>query len=259
MNTWSINLPDTVVVTGTASGLGYETTKQLLDTGVSVVGVDLNSPDEVFHDNYIHVQGSVSAPETWEKVKSFVEGQSSIGFVGSAAVLKVGKILDEDIRTWQQSWEVNVLGNILALRALLPAMIEADHAAFVAVSSVNADYGEQQLAAYGSSKAAMSAALRTIALDYATTGVQFSILAPGAMRAGLFERHLASADNPDKFLATREARQPRGKITGVDEVAQAALFLLSPSSSALLGTTVTADGGLTTGFDFRTGVEGSSA
>ena len=93
----------------------------------------------------------------------------------------------------------------------------------------------------------------------AATGVQFNVLAPGPMRAGLFERHLASAGDPQRFLATREARQPRGRITGVDEVARAALFLLSPASSALLGTTVTADGGLTTGFDFRTGAEGSSA
>jgi NAD(P)-dependent dehydrogenase (short-subunit alcohol dehydrogenase family) len=106
---------------------------------------------------------------------------------------------------------------------------------------------------------ALSAAIRTIALDYAGSGVQFNIVAPGPMRAGLFERHLASADNPERFLATREKRQPRGRITGVDEVAQAALFLLSPASSALLGTTVAADVGLTTGFDFRTGDETCSA
>jgi NAD(P)-dependent dehydrogenase (short-subunit alcohol dehydrogenase family) len=77
-------------------------------------------------------------------------------------------------------------------------------------------------------KGALSAAIRTIALDYAGSGVQFNIVAPGPMRAGLFERHLASADNPERFLATREKRQPRGRITGVDEVAQAALFLAQP-------------------------------
>ena len=114
-------------------------------------------------------------------------------------------------------------------------------------------------AAYSSSKAALSSAIRTIALDYARRGVSINILAPGPMRAGLFERHLASAADPEKFLAPREARQPVGRICGADEVARAAMFLLSPAASAVFGTTLTADGGLTAGFDFRTGAEGSSA
>ncbi|OZF01293.1 SDR family oxidoreductase [Rhodococcus sp. 14-2686-1-2] len=260
MSTWTVDLPDTVVVSGTGSGLGHEIAQQLLDCGVHVVGVDLTAAaDTAQHENYQHVQGSVSDPQTWDEVRAAAESTGSLGYVGSAAILKVGTIIDEDLDTWRSSWEVNVLGNVLALRALLPLMIAAPQAAVVAVSSIDADFGEQQLGAYASSKAALSAAIRTVALDYARSNVQFNILAPGPMRAGLFERHLASAENPDKFLATREARQPRGRITGVDEVARAALFLLSPASSALLGTTVTADGGLTSGFDYRTGAEGSSA
>lgn len=259
MKNWTLDLPDTVVVTGTASGLGQEVARQLLNCGVSVIGVDLHAPDPQPDGNYHHVEGSVDSAETWETVKDSIDASGGIGYVGSAAVLKVGTLLDESLDTWRKSWEVNVLGNILALRTLLPLMVAAAHASVVAVSSVDADFGEQQLGAYASSKGAMSAAIRTIALDYAATGVQFNVLAPGPMRAGLFERHLASADDPGRFLATRQARQPRGRITGVDEVARAALFLLSPASSALLGTTITADGGLTTGFDFRTGTEGSSA
>ncbi|WP_406021627.1 SDR family oxidoreductase [Nocardioides sp. NBC_00850] len=259
MKNWTVELPETVVVTGTASGLGKEISRQLLDCRVRVIGVDVGPAAEDAPDGYVHVQGSVSAQSTWDTVRDLLDPDSSLGYVGSAAVLKVGTLLDEDISTWRDSWETNVFGQILALRTLLPVMIEAPHAAVVAVSSIDADFGEQQLAAYASSKAAVSAALRTITLDYARTKVQFNVLAPGPMRAGLFERHLASAGDPDKFLATREARQPRGRITGVDQVANAALYLLSPASSALLGTTVTADGGLTTGFDFRTGAEGSSA
>jgi NAD(P)-dependent dehydrogenase (short-subunit alcohol dehydrogenase family) len=259
MKNWALQLPDTVVVTGTASGLGQEIGRQLLQCGVTVIGVDLHAPDPHPHDDYQHVEGSVDSPATWEKVKDRIDPSAGIGYMGSAAMLKVGTLLDESIDTWRKSWEVNVLGNILALRTLLPVMVAAPHASVVAVSSVDAEFGEQQLGAYASSKGAISAAIRTIALDYAATGVQFNVLAPAPMRAGLFERHLASAGDPRRFLATREARQPRGRITGVDEVARAALFLLSPASSALLGTTVTADGGLTTGFDFRTGAEGSSA
>ena len=259
MIAWTIDLPDTVVVTGTASGLGQEVARQLLDCKVNVIGVDLAEPDGELSGSYTHVAGSVSVEDTWHTVRGHIDTSDGLGYVGSAAMLAVGTLLDETTDVWRQSWEVNVLGNIMALRNLLPLMVNAPHAAVVAVSSIDAEFGEQQLGAYASSKGALSAAIRTIALDYADTGVQFNVLAPGPMRAGLFERHLASADDPDRFLATRQKRQPRGRITGVEEVARAALFLLSPASSALLGTTVTADGGLTTGFDFRTGDEGSSA
>ena len=84
-------------------------------------------------------------------------------------------------------------------------------------------------------------AVRTIALDYARTGVTINLLAPGPMRAGLFERHLAASADPEEFLSTRTARQPIGRIIGADEVANAAAFLLSDQASGLFATTVTVD------------------
>jgi 2,3-dihydro-2,3-dihydroxybenzoate dehydrogenase len=257
---WSIPLPDQVVVTGTASGLGQETARLLLDAGVRVYGVDVAEASELTEvDGFTGIRGDVTDAGTWREVVTALGPVTSLGFVGAAAVLDVGILDDEDPAVWRRAWEINVLGNVVALQALLPLLEAADHGAVVAVSSVNAQFGEQQLAAYSSSKAALSGAIRTIALDYARRGVTINILAPGPMRAGLFERHLASAADPAKFLATRQARQPIGRIPGADEVARAAAFLLSPAASALCGTTLTADGGLTAGFDFRTGEEGSSA
>ena len=78
------------------------------------------------------------------------------------------------------------------------------------------------------------------------------------MYAGLFKRHLESANDSGKFLATRSARQPEGRILEAAEVAQAAMFLLSSGATALRGAEIVADGGLTTSFDYRTGAEGAS-
>lgn len=264
---WSIELPDQAVVTGTASGLGEEIARLLTGAGVQVYGVDVAgaAEDLTKADTFTEVRGSVTEADTWRQVVSSLQGDApnrkvaSLGYVGAAAVLDVGVLDTEDIGAWRKAWEINVLGNVIALRALLPLLTGAAHGSVVAVSSVNAAFGEQQLAAYSSSKAALSGAIRTIALDYARRGVNINILAPGPMRAGLFERHLASAADPKKFLAAREARQPIGRIPGADEVARVAAFLLSPAASAVFGTTLTADGGLTAGFDFRTGAEGSSA
>jgi NAD(P)-dependent dehydrogenase (short-subunit alcohol dehydrogenase family) len=90
------------------------------------------------------------------------------------------------------------------------------------------------------------------------SGVRANVLSPGPMLAGLFKRHLESATDSDKFLATRSARQPGGRILEAREVAQAAMFLLSSGSTAVLGADLVADGGLTASFDFRTGEERAS-
>jgi len=262
---WSIELPERVVVTGTASGLGHECARLLTEAGAWVYGVDVAQPPEALTkaDGFTAVTGSVTDSETWKRLIAAMNADGdpprSVGFLAAAAVLDVGVLGTEDIGIWRRAWEINVLGNIIGLTALLPVLTHADYASVVAVSSVDASFGEQQLAAYTSSKAALSGAMRTIALDHARTGINFNVLAPGPMRAGLFERHLASADDPATFLAAREARQPIGRIVGADEVARAALFLLSPAASAIFGTTLTADGGLTAGFDFRTGAESTSA
>jgi NAD(P)-dependent dehydrogenase (short-subunit alcohol dehydrogenase family) len=235
--------------------------------GVRVYGVDVAgaAEDLTKADTFTEIRGSVTEAETWRQAIAALRADAphgevaSLGYVGAAAVLDVGILDNEDVAVWRKAWEVNVLGNVVALQALLPLLTNAAHGSVVAVSSVNAAFGEQQLAAYSSSKAALTGAIRTIALDYARHGVNINVLAPGPMRAGLFERHLASAADPERFLATREARQPIGRIPGADEVARAAAFLLSPAASAVFGSTLTADGGLTAGFDFRTGAEGSSA
>ncbi|MEB3371277.1 SDR family NAD(P)-dependent oxidoreductase [Saccharopolyspora mangrovi] len=258
---WTISLPDHVVVTGTASGLGSETARLLVSSGVHVYGVDTAEPEAELarSERFTEIRGSVTEPAVWDRVVHALrtagpgdrELPSSVGFVGAAAVLDVGVLDQEDVTIWRKAWEINVLGNVIALQALLPLLTACEYGAVVAVSSINASFGEQQLAAYNSSKAALTGAIRTIALDYARRGVHINVLAPGPMRAGLFERHLASADDPAAFLADRQRRQPMGRVPGADEVAQAAAFLLSPAASAVFNTTLTADGGLTSSFDFR--------
>jgi NAD(P)-dependent dehydrogenase (short-subunit alcohol dehydrogenase family) len=254
-------LPEFVVITGTASGLGTSIARLLVGNGVRTLGVDLAAAPEGLPDNlYSHMQGDVTADATWTAVTRAVTkaDPASLGLVTSAAMLNVGSLLDFDKASMQQTMTVNFVGTGLAIRALLPPMIARGGGPIVAVASVDATFAEQQLAVYAASKAAVRQLARTVAMDHARQGIRANVLSPGPMLAGLFERHMKSASDPDRFLATRANRQPSGRILDPSEVARAALFLLSDASTALNGADVVADGGLTTSFDFRTGSEGAS-
>jgi NAD(P)-dependent dehydrogenase (short-subunit alcohol dehydrogenase family) len=258
----SFTLPKTVVVTGAASGLGHEFCRLLLDSGVRVIGVDLAAaqPDLGGWDDYAHIAGDVAGTETWSRVGDMLDATSSgpLGLVTSAAILDVGTVLEATPAIVERAMRVNVLGTILAFQAMLPRMIAQGGGAIVAVASVNATLAEQQLGVYNATKSAVRQLARTVAMDHARSGIRVNVLSPGPMLAGLFKRHLESATDGDKFLATRSARQPGGRILEAREVAQTGLFLLSDGASALLGADIVADGGLTTSFDFRTGAEGAS-
>ena len=255
------SLPDLVVVTGTASGLGESIAGLLVKSGVKTIGVDLSEPDAVLEDSlYTHVSADVASEKSWEEVRKAVEtaNASRLGLVTSAAVLEVGTILDFDKSAMEKTMSVNLIGTALAFKTLIPLMVRRGGGSIVAIASIDATFAEQQLAVYAASKGAVRQLTRTVAMDHAREGIRANVLSPGPMLAGLFKRHMQSAQDPDRFLATRAARQPGGRILDPSEIASSALFLLSDGSSALTGTEIIADGGLTTSFDFRTGAEGAS-
>ena len=254
-------LPALVVVTGAASGLGTHIARQLADCGVTTIGVDIApQPDSLKSRHYVHLLGDVTNDPVWTAVGAEIRklAPASVGLVTSAAMLEVGSILDFDRPALEKTMAVNFVGTALGIRAVLPFMIERGGGPIVAVASVNGTIAEQQLAVYNASKGAVRQLTRTVAMDHARQGIRANVLSPGAMLAGLFERHMKSARDPEKFQATRAARQPTGRITDAGDVAKAALFLLSDASAALNGAEIIADGGLTTSFDFRTGSEGAS-
>ena len=253
-------LPSLVVVSGTASGLGAHIAAQLIGSGVVTIGVDIAAAPEGTNNFYVHVRGDVTEDGLWALVLDEIRkaNPTSIGLVTSAAMLEVGTILEFNRPALERTMAVNFIGTALGIRAVLPEMIKRGGGSIVAVASVDATFAEQQLSVYAASKGAVRQLARTVAMDHARQGVRANVLSPGPMLAGLFERHMKSAKDPEKFHATRAARQPNGKILDPSDVAKACLFLLSDASAALNGCELIADGGLTTSFDFRTGSEGAS-
>lgn len=247
--------PGLTVVTGAASGIGRATAGALRQRGAQVIGVDLvEPPEELRADEAVDwVQGDVSSPDTWDRVTALCGRGTSDGadcLVTCAATLVVAPFLQTSGADWRRIFDVNVMGVILGMHALLPPMLERRDGAIAVVCSVNSFVVEDELSAYSTSKAALLHATRSAAVEYAAHGVRINAVCPGIIDTPLLRRHFESLDDPAGARRAAERRSPIGRILRPDEVAEAICFLLGGSATALAGAALTVDGGLTVTYDF---------
>jgi 2,3-dihydro-2,3-dihydroxybenzoate dehydrogenase len=247
------------VVTGAAGGIGSATVEALRKEGAVVVAVDVHEGAAADADGVSWVVGSVAEEETWRKVLHAAEqlGHAPDVLVANAARFGSGTVLTTDPDEWRAMLETNVFGCVLGLRAVLPGMVERRGGAIVAVSSIDAYLGEQDLVAYCSSKGALNQIVRCTALDFARSGVRVNAVCPGPVTSETFLRIHRESPGGEAFLEARRERNPIGRFTAPAEIAAVVAFLSSPAASAITGAVVTADGGLSVSPDFRVGAASS--
>lgn len=241
----------TVIVTGAASGVGFETARLLAAQGRGVVGVDLVAPT-VGIPGARWVAGSVADAATWEAAIAQVHdiGAPLAGLVVNAARLIVGGLLDVSIEDAKSVFDINVFGAMRAMHTCLPLLMENQESSIVSIASVDGLIAEPGLAAYCSSKGALVQLARSVAVDYGRLGVRSNAICPGAIDTPFFRTHVDAAEDPASFLASKIARHPSGRILDPIDVANVAVFFLSPASRGINGATVAVDGGLTATFDY---------
>jgi len=247
--------PRLAVITGAASGIGRATARALRDRGSEVIGVDLvAAPEELASDDAVDwVSGDVASPETWERVKAAGAHRDPSGpdcLVTCAATLVVAPFLETSRDDWRRLFDINVVGVILGMQALLPPMLERRDGAIAVVCSVNSFVVEDELSAYSTSKAALLHATRSAAVEHAAAGVRINAVCPGIIDTPLLQRHFDSLEDPGAARRAAERRSPIGRILRPEEVAGAICFLVGGSASAMSGAAVTVDGGLTVTYDF---------
>ncbi len=111
------------------------------------------------------------------------------------------------------------------------------------MASVVGVVGVRNRAAYSASKGAIIALTRNMALDYAEAGIRVNCLCPGFTRTPLTKGLFADAER----LAKLTALHPLGRLGEPDDIAKAALFLVSDDASWITGQAIAVDGGLTAG------------
>lgn len=148
------------------------------------------------------------------------------------------KFLNEE--TLEQSLRINFKAPVLITSGLLQQRKMAEKASLVFLSSISVSFPARGLAAYSSSKAALEAYSKTLALEMADKKIRSNVIAPAMIETGQYEYYKTFASS--KRIGNTEKRHLLGPGEP-DDVANAAIFLLSDASKWLTGQTISLDGG----------------
>jgi NAD(P)-dependent dehydrogenase (short-subunit alcohol dehydrogenase family) len=148
---------------------------------------------------------------------------------------------------------VNLTGTFVVAKAALAQMlsqdrIDGERGAFVAVASFSALEAASGAGPHGAATSGVVSLCRTLAVEYGKLGIRANAVCTGVINSPMSQAAFASPEIKDTAASFREAHALQ-RFGEPDEVAAAALFLLSADAAFVSGATLTVDGGYTAGRD----------
>ncbi len=243
------------IVTGASTGIGRGIALRLAEEGVDLVlvaapGDDALSgaADEVrgLGTSAVELLADVGEAGTaTTAVEAATDNFGGLDFlVNNAGIAPWAAIQDARIEDYDAVMRVNARGVYLMAAEAARHFIHAGRGAMCFTASVAARSGEESMAAYNASKAAVGSMARSIALDLAPHGVRVNAVAPGWVRTAATEEIIAT---PAEWRKHR-ARIPMDRPAEPSEIAAVVAFLLSDDATYMTGSTVVVDGGQSAGF-----------
>jgi NAD(P)-dependent dehydrogenase (short-subunit alcohol dehydrogenase family) len=139
---------------------------------------------------------------------------------------------------WSRILDTNVTGMFRTYQVFAPAMIARGSGRLIGIGSLASFVGLQEVAAYTASKAAVAGLTRSLAVEWAKSGVTVNAIAPGVFETDL-NREILKGPRGQEFLA----RTPMRRFGRVEELVGAAVYLASDAATFVTGQLIAVDGG----------------
>jgi NAD(P)-dependent dehydrogenase (short-subunit alcohol dehydrogenase family) len=243
------------LITGAAAGIGRVAAELFATEGARVVVADIVDGGEAV--DAIRAAGGEATCVTAD-----VADNDSVQAMVGHAVETFGRLdvlynnagispaddddpTDTSEETWDRVMDVNVKGVFLCCKHGIPALLDGGGGSIVNVASFVAHLGAATpQIAYTTSKGAVLAMTREIAVIYARQGIRANALCPGPVLTPLLAKFLSD----DAKRQRRLVHVPMGRFGEADEIARGALFLASDESSYMTGQSLLIDGGITAAY-----------
>ncbi len=243
------------IVTGGASGIGFASAAAFAEEGARVVLADRAGERAAAQAEALQARGlealgllvDVTAPDSIAACVGQVLdrwGRIDILF-NNAGMLIAGSVTELQPADWELTIRTNLSGAFYVSRAVVSHMLRQGGGVILNTASTAGLVAEPGIAAYAASKGGIVLLTKAMALDYARRNIRVNCLCPGWIDTPFNNPVIEAMGGPKALAEAIDRAVPIGRQGTPDEVARAALFLVSDDASLVTGHAFVVDGGLT--------------
>ncbi len=238
------------IVSGGSRGIGLATSKALAQEGAQVVIASIDQKrgrkaEEAITNKggqALFIQTDVTQHEQVDElVTTTLDHFGDINvLVNNAGIHDSGPFWQESEALWERMYQVNVMGTVIPSQKVVRHMIETGRGAIVHVTSKAGVVGEPGHAAYSSSKGAVIALTRAMAVELAPYGIRVNAVCPGPVYTDMLMAAVPVKEDRQKLAS----ETPLGRIGYPEDIARTILYLASKDADWCTGQAISIDGGL---------------
>jgi len=242
-----------IIVTGGGSSIGRAAALRIAQEGGRVVVADL---EESAGHSVVEAVMEAGGEATFAAVDVMEEAAvqamvgdailaygSVHGLVNAATFRATGDPLTTSNDDWRRSIGVNLEGAWLCARTCAPFLKAAGGGSIVHIAPTHVMRTMPRKFPYGVSKGALLSLSRAMAIDFGPQGIRSNVLVTGYVQSDHTERQLKESDDPEAAFRRVLSVHPLGRVGTPEDIARAAVFLLSDDATFVTGATLVVDGG----------------
>jgi len=247
-----VERPYNIAIVGAASGIGRAAAEALAAEGARIACLDSNiegagetvatitGGGQKAKAYRLDVTDSAGVAATMAKI--FGEVGQLHGLVNCAGITGITNIKghEVDLEDFDRVYRINLRGALVVSQAVLPAMLERGFGRILHVASIAGKEGNAGMTAYSATKAGLIGLVKSLAKDYAESGVTINALAPAVIRTPLVD---ALPEATVKYMTDKIPMRRCGELA---EVASLIAWIVSPACSFTTGFTFDLSGGRAT-------------
>ncbi|CAH0558881.1 unnamed protein product [Brassicogethes aeneus] len=231
-----------VLVTGAAQGIGYGITKRLVELGATVVALDVSTEKlGQLKQEFPKIENISVNLKDWNATKKAVTSVFPINhLVNNAGVAIVEPFLEVSEKNFDVSFDVNIKAVFNVTQTVIENLTSTNTpGSIVNISSQASQAALFEHSVYCSSKGAVDAFTRAVALEFGPKNIRINAVNPTVVMTELGRKVWSAPKKSEPMLA----KIPMNRFAKIEDVVEAVIFLLSDKASMITGTCLPVDGG----------------
>ncbi len=227
-----------LLVIGGSSGIGLDVVHRSIEAGASVFVASRNPSDAIKDLAVTHIPVDVTQDELGAALQDIPDHLNGLVYCPGTITLKPFKGLKEE--DWKNDLEVNLMGAVRSVQAVLKKLKKSGNASIVFYSTVASQVGMPYHASIASAKSALEGLGRSLSAELVNDNVRVNVIAPSLTNSPLAEQLLSSEEKQE----ASKKRHPLGRYGETKDIAGLTCFLLSEEAAWITGQVFPVDGGM---------------